>query len=179
MDDSNLFTRRYLLTGTLVGSAMNISHQVSSHTAGSDSMQQWNDKTISLIDRYITAWNARDDGSLVAELFIDGGIYQDMSNHQLKTQIIGHQNIKDFVSRQFQAFPDLTLQVITRGSGHVEFEYQGTNTGPFTFIDPEVVTGKRLRIQTVHVLDITANDELAAVREYYDGADLLRQLGLP
>lgn len=124
--------------------------------------------------RYFDAWNARDSAAVLASL-TPGGTYADPTTGGP----ISGAALKANVEALWAAFPDLSFEIVSEaetGGGRVAAEWvmRGTNSGPFRGLPP---TGKAITLPGSDFID-TEGGLVSAVRGYFDGGTMLRQLGL-
>ena len=92
----------------------------------------------------LDAWNRHDADALVA-VYAEGGTYH---NPRMDHPLTG-KAIADFVKSVWTAFPDMSLEIISRGDtggGLVAIQWvlHGTHTGPFNGRHPAYRSHRRL-----------------------------------
>ena len=130
---------------------------------------------VELQDAYLRAWNEHDPEA-VAAFFTDDAVYAD---HGAGTEAVGREEIHRHVETVLTAFPDLEFELLksTHGPDFTCGEWRATMTHLGDF-DGLAATGRRLESSGVDVATINGDDRLTRVTSYYDGAALMRQLGL-
>ncbi len=67
---------------------------------------------------------------------------------------------------------------VADGTVVIELTWRGTHTGPLKMADGEIpATGKKIEIRACQVTEV-ANGKAKVMRQYYDMATLLQQLGV-
>src|SRR5215210_1090058 len=128
-----------------------------------------------LMSAYLAAWNARDAGR-IASFFADGAVYED---HGAGTTARGRGEIEAHVTRGHDAFPDLHFDLVRAAHGEDftagEWRSRMTHTGSFDGLAP---TGKAVESSGVDVATLNEAGEIVHLASYYDGAAIMRSLGL-
>ena len=124
---------------------------------------------------YLEAWNSHDPDA-VAAFFTADAVYDDRGAGEVA---LGSAAIRAHAARVVEAFPDLRFE-ITRtaaGDGFVCGEWQATMThrGNFSGL---AATGRRAQSAGVDVASLDADDRITHLVSYYDGAAIMRDLGL-
>ena len=122
----------------------------------------------------VDAWNTHDPERVVA-LLTEDHVYEDVTfgavNH-------GPAETRQFFAGAFAAFPDihfaLTAAVGGGEHGAIEWTMTGTHLGDMPGLP---ATGKAFNVRGATVFEATG-DKVRAVRDYWDFATMLRQLGL-
>jgi steroid delta-isomerase-like uncharacterized protein len=123
---------------------------------------------------YFDAWNRRSPEGIVAAIK-PGGTYQDpMTGGPLVGPAIAQ-----YSGALFEAFPDLSFEIISEaetgpGSVAAQWMMRGTNTGPMQGAPP---TGKAIALAGADFIEVSG-DKVAAVKGYFDTAEVPRQLGM-
>jgi steroid delta-isomerase-like uncharacterized protein len=113
--------------------------------------------------RYLDAWNRHDADAIVA-IYAEGGTYHTPRlDHVLKGQAIA-----DWAKSVWAAYPDMRLEVISRGDtggGLVasQLVLHGTHTGPFMDGTPPTFTqveGDKIRSEHVYLDRQTVAEQL-------------------
>jgi steroid delta-isomerase-like uncharacterized protein len=127
----------------------------------------------SIAQRWVDAWNTHDVQRILACLTADAS-YEDLPlgavNH-------GHAEARQFIETGWAAFPDLRFELnasaISSSHGTAEWTMSGTHQGDFPGLP---ATGKTFSVRGVSVLEL-AGDKIRRVRDYWDFATVLQQLG--
>lgn len=125
--------------------------------------------------RSIDAWNRRDSGAVIA-LYAEGATYHTPRlDHVLKGKALA-----DFIKSVFTAYPDIRLEVISRGDaggGLVasQLVLHGTHTGPF--MDGTPPTGRTVAYPLASFAKIEG-DKIRSEHIYLDRQTVAEQLGL-
>jgi steroid delta-isomerase-like uncharacterized protein len=124
---------------------------------------------------YLGAWNAHDPQA-VAAFFEADAVYAD---HGAGTEAVGYEAILRHVEDVVTAFPDLEFELLksTHGPDFTcgEWRARMTHRGELFGLAP---TGRRLESSGVDVATLNPEGMLIRVTSYYDGAAIMRQLGL-
>ncbi|WP_044044226.1 ester cyclase [Caballeronia insecticola] len=125
------------------------------------------------IDRFLAGWSH--DLPTLMTLFSDDVAYRD---EPLKAQMNGKDELKDFASSFFSAFPDVefaanspAIQSADRAA--VVWRATGTHDGKLLDVDP---SGKTIDVAGVSVMEFKDGKIVRNV-DYWDLATLLRQIG--
>ena len=127
-----------------------------------------------IAQRWVDGWNSHDVTRILACLTPDA-IYEDLPlaavNH-------GHDEARAFIETGWAAFPDLgftlTASAIGAAGGTAEWTMSGTQRGDLPGLP---ATGKSFSVRGVSVIEL-AGDRIRAVRDYWDYATVLQQLGV-
>jgi steroid delta-isomerase-like uncharacterized protein len=128
----------------------------------------------SIAQRWVDGWNSHDVTRILACLTADA-VYEDLPlgavNH-------GHDEARQFIEFGWAAFPDLRFELtgtaIRDGGGTAEWTMLGTQKGDLPGLP---ATGKSFSVRGVSVMEL-AGDQIRAVRDYWDYATVLQQLGV-
>jgi steroid delta-isomerase-like uncharacterized protein len=110
---------------------------------------------------------------------VDEVYAQEIVRHDcgLPEDIVGLENIKNYLENFFNAFPDLDIAVdetIVEGKKLVQrWTLTGTNTGSMGDMSP---TGKSVRFSGVSIVHM-ANGKAAEIWDFYNALDMYQQLG--
>jgi steroid delta-isomerase-like uncharacterized protein len=130
---------------------------------------------IELLDAYLGAWNAHDPRA-VAEFFTADAVYAD---HGAGQEACGREEILRHVEAVIHAFPDLEFELIkaTHGADFTcgEWHARMTHLGDLYGLR---ATGRRLESSGVDVATLNSDGGVTRLTSYYDGAAIMRQLGL-
>ena len=94
----------------------------------------------------------------------------------------GGESIRAYFERMGKAFPDiqLTASLVIEDQDVVVAEWRSriTHTGSFTMADGGEIAAKGNTVEVAGVIVGTVRDgKFASLRDYYDAADLMKQLG--
>ena len=124
---------------------------------------------------YLEAWNRR-DADAVAAFFADDAVYDDQGAGQIAR---GRDQIRAHVARVHAAFPDLHFELVRAAHGDDftagEWRSAMTHLGEFDGLGP---TGRAVESRGVDVASLDADDRIVRLDSYYDGAAVMRALGL-
>jgi steroid delta-isomerase-like uncharacterized protein len=124
---------------------------------------------------YLAAWNAR-DADRVAGFFAAGAVYEDTG---AGITARGRAQIREHVARVHGAFPDLhfALERAAHGADFTAGEWRSrmTHTGSFDGLAP---TGRVVESSGVDVATLNEAGQIIHLASYYDGAGIMRALGL-
>jgi steroid delta-isomerase-like uncharacterized protein len=124
---------------------------------------------------YVGAWNAHDPDA-VAAFFAPTAVYDDRGASQLAT---GREAIRAHAAAVMAAFPDLRFEIVrvAHGDGFStgEWRAQMTHRGDLLGL---AGTGRRAESAGVDVATLDGDGLITHLVSYYDGAALMRDLGL-
>ncbi len=135
------------------------------------------DTAEAVVQAYLAAWNAHDSAAAAA-FFADGVVYYDAS---VGTPVEGRDAAKTGVIDNFlTAVPDAVwtmkgAPVVDDGSVAFEWEFSGTNTGPWG--DGTPATGKPFAFTGASVFRVK-DGAIVSQSDYYDALGFYKQLGL-
>ena len=130
---------------------------------------------LEIAQRSFDAWNRQDADAILA-LYAEGGTYHTPRlDHVLKGQAIA-----DWAKSVFTAYPDMRLEVISRGDiggGLVacQLVLHGTHTGPF--MDGTPPTGRTVAYPLASFTQVEG-DKIRSQYVYLDRQTVAEQLGL-
>jgi steroid delta-isomerase-like uncharacterized protein len=130
---------------------------------------------LDVTQRQLDAYNAHDPDALMA-LYTEGATYHTPRfDHPLKGQALA-----DFFKSLFKAYPDLRLEVISRGDvggGLIarQLVLHGTHTGPF--MDGTPATGRKVAYPIATFTQVEG-DKIRSEHVYVDRQTVAEQLGL-
>jgi steroid delta-isomerase-like uncharacterized protein len=124
---------------------------------------------------YLAAWNAR-DADLIASFFTEDAVYADTGAGVVAR---GRDRIRAHVARVHAGFPDLRFELVraAHGDGFTAGEWRSrmTHAGSFDGLAP---TGKVVESSGVDVATLNDDTRIVHLTSYYDGAAIMRALGL-
>jgi len=116
---------------------------------------------------------------------IGSGLSDDVTRRlpRLPEPTKGVEAVKGIFKTTFDAFPDATVEFVTQvvEGDHcvVEYVLNGTHTGVLEGgPQPIPPTGKSLRLNGVMIVKVGSDGKIIEMREYYDMATMMAQLGL-
>jgi steroid delta-isomerase-like uncharacterized protein len=128
-----------------------------------------------LMGEYLTAWNDR-DADHIASFFAEDAVYDDRGAGAVAT---GREQIRQHAARVHRGFPDLSFELVRSAHGESftagEWRSRMTHRGEFAGLAP---TGRRLESAGVDVATLDDEGRIVHLVSYYDGAALMRSLGL-
>lgn len=128
-----------------------------------------------LMRAYLAAWNGRDAGR-IAGFFAEDAVYEDRG---AGTIVRGREQIRDHAARVHAGFPDLRFELVRAAHGEDftagEWRSRMTHTGSFDGLAP---TGKVVESSGVDVATLDGQGQIVHLASYYDGAEIMRHLGL-
>ncbi len=123
------------------------------------------------IERLFAGWNSHDPDK-VAAAFTEDGVYEDVTAAQVSR---GRAEIRKWAEGGFGAFENMKMEAVSssyhNGRGVTEWIWSATEKGLFK-------TGKSFSVRGVSVYEVRKG-KLSRYREYYDGAAIMKQIGLP
>jgi steroid delta-isomerase-like uncharacterized protein len=138
-------------------------------------------QTKSKVDRdqlmrdYLAAWNDR-DAERISSFFSADATYDDRGAGAVAH---GRDAIREHAARVHNAFPDLEFELIRAAHGEDftagEWRSRMTHRGNF---DGVVATGRVVQSAGVDVATLNEAGEIIHLDSYYDGAAIMRDLGL-
>jgi steroid delta-isomerase-like uncharacterized protein len=124
---------------------------------------------------YLDAWNSHDPDA-VAAFFAPNALYEDTGAGERPR---GRDAIRDHVAAVMAAFPDLRFELVRAAHGEDftagEWRSEMTHTGAISGLEP---SGRVVRSAGVDVATLDGEDRIAHLASYYDGAAILRDLGI-
>jgi steroid delta-isomerase-like uncharacterized protein len=128
-----------------------------------------------LMGEYLAAWNAR-DAERIASFFTENAVYDDRGASVVAR---GRNQIRAHASRVHAAFPDLRFDLVRAAYGEDfsagEWRSRMTHSGSFDGLAP---TGRLVESSGVDVATLDADERIVHLVSYYDGAEIMRALGL-
>jgi steroid delta-isomerase-like uncharacterized protein len=127
-----------------------------------------------IVEQWQDAWNSHDVERILACLSEDA-VYEDVPTGRINRT---HEEARQFIEAGWAAFPDLRFEYaaasVTGEHGTSEWTMMGTHWGDFPGLP---ATGKAFSVRGVSVLELSG-DKIRTVRDYWDFATVLRQLGV-
>ena len=124
---------------------------------------------------YLAAWNGR-DADRIASFFSDDAVYDDRGAGEVAR---GRKQNRDHAARIHRGFPDLSFELVraAHGDGFTAGEWRSrmTHLGEFSGL---AATGRELESSGVDVATLDDEGRIVHLVSYYDGASLMRSLGL-
>jgi steroid delta-isomerase-like uncharacterized protein len=128
-----------------------------------------------LMRDYLAAWNAR-DAARIASFFAPDAVYDDRGAGDLAR---GAAEIEAHAARVHAAFPDLRFELVRAAHGDDftagEWRSRMTHRGEIDGLAP---TGRTVESSGVDVATVDGGGRIVHLVSYYDGAELLRGLGV-
>jgi steroid delta-isomerase-like uncharacterized protein len=128
-----------------------------------------------LMRAYLGAWNDR-DADAIASFFTDDAVYAD---HGAGATARGRDGIREHAARVHTGFPDLRFELVraAHGDDFTAGEWRSTMThlGDFEGLRP---TGRVVESSGVDVATVDGEGRIVRLDSYYDGAEIMRDLGL-
>ena len=128
-----------------------------------------------LMRDYLAAWNAR-DAERIASFFTEEAVYDDRGAGEVMR---GPAQIRAHASRVHAAFPDLSFELVRAAHGDRftagEWRSRMTHRGE---IEGLAATGKVVESGGVDVATLDSEGRITHLVSYYDGATILRDLGV-
>jgi steroid delta-isomerase-like uncharacterized protein len=130
--------------------------------------------TPQVVQQWVDAWNARDVERVLACL-ADGAIYEDVPLGAINRTAA---ETRQFIAAAWSAFPDLRFELMSAVGDDThaiaEWNMLGTHRGDFPGLP---ATGRTFEVRGVSIMEL-AGDRIARIRDYWDFATALRQLGV-
>lgn len=124
---------------------------------------------------YLDAWNAR-DAARIASFFTEDAVYDDRGAGAL---VRGREQIRAHAARVHGAFPDLKFELVRAAHGDDftagEWRSRMTHRGEIDGLRP---TGRVVESGGVDVATLDPDGRIVHLVSYYDGAEVLRDLGV-
>ena len=128
-----------------------------------------------LMRDYLAAWNAR-EAARVASFFSPEAVYEDRGAGAVAR---GPAEIEAHAARVHSAFPDLRFELVRAAHGDDftagEWRSRMTHRGEIDGLAP---TGRVVESAGVDVATLDASDSITHLVSYYDGAEIMRELGV-
>ncbi|MGH2956583.1 MAG: ester cyclase [Solirubrobacterales bacterium] len=128
-----------------------------------------------LMREYLAAWNAR-DAARIASFFTDDAVYEDRGAGAVAR---GPAEIEAHAARVHAAFPDLHFELLRAAHGGDftagEWRSRMTHRGEIDGLAP---TGRVVESAGVDVATLDAENRVVHLVSYYDGAEIMRALGV-
>ena len=133
------------------------------------------ERRAALNEAYLSAWNSH-DAEAVGAFFASGALYDDRGAAEVAH---GPEEIAAHAARVFAAFPDLRFEIkrIAEGEDFSAGEWRATMTHEGDLFGL-AATGRRLTAEGVDVATFREDDLITHLVSYYDGAAMMRDLGL-
>lgn len=129
----------------------------------------------SLMSDYLAAWNSHDPEQ-VAAFFTPHATYDDRGAAEIAR---GRTLIRAHVAGVIEAFPDLEFEVVRAAHGDDftagEWRARMTHRGNLAGLAP---TGRSVESAGVDVATLDTEGQITHLVSYYDGAAIMRELGL-
>jgi steroid delta-isomerase-like uncharacterized protein len=133
------------------------------------------ERRAALNEAYLNAWNSH-DAQAVGAFFAPGAVYDDRGAAEVAR---GPEEIAAHATRVFAAFPDLRFEIKRIGEGEDfsagEWRAEMTHEGELFGL---AATGRRITAEGVDVATFGEDDLITHLVSYYDGAAMMRDLGL-
>jgi steroid delta-isomerase-like uncharacterized protein len=128
-----------------------------------------------LVVDYLAAWNSHDPARVGAFL-APGALYEDTG---AGVTVRGPDQLREHAAGVLRAFPDLRFELVrvAAGEGFVAGEWRAemTHRGELDGLRP---SGRRVRSAGVDVATLDEDGRVTHLVSHYDGAAIMRQLGL-
>jgi steroid delta-isomerase-like uncharacterized protein len=128
-----------------------------------------------LMRAYLGAWNDR-DSKRIASFFREDAVYAD---HGAGAVARGRDGIRAHAARVHAGFPDLRFELVRAAHGEDftagEWRSAMTHLGAFEGLAP---TGRVVKSNGVDVATLDDAGKISRLDSYYDGAEIMRDLGL-
>ena len=128
-----------------------------------------------LMQDYLAAWNDR-DAVRVASFFTEEAVYEDRG---AGTVLHGRAEIEAHAARVHAGFGDLKFELVRAAHGDDftagEWRSRMTHTGSFEGL---AATGGEVESAGVDVATLDGEGRIRHLASYYDGAEIMRDLGL-
>jgi steroid delta-isomerase-like uncharacterized protein len=128
-----------------------------------------------LMRDYLAAWNAR-DADRIASFFSEDAVYDDRGAGMIARGRVG---IRDHAARVHAGFPDLQFELVRAAHGEDfsagEWRSRMTHAAEFDGLAP---TGRTVESGGVDVATLDGEGRIVHLASYYDGAAIMRDLGL-
>ncbi|MBC8160865.1 MAG: nuclear transport factor 2 family protein [Roseiflexaceae bacterium] len=171
-------TRRTFLgaVGASAGAALLSAYPVERASAGQDSDQRNSRAVPRIVRQWAAAWNAHDPERMVT-LFTNDGVYEDLA---FEARFQGKEGVALWVLITNASIGDAKIEIVDafqRGNrAAAMWTFSGTDIGAIAPHLPP--TGKSFSLPVVSFFELKSS-LIRHVRDSYNLATLLRQLGLP
>jgi steroid delta-isomerase-like uncharacterized protein len=124
---------------------------------------------------YLAAWNDR-DAERIASFFTPDAVYRDQGAGVIAR---GREEIREHAAGVHRGFPDLHFELVRAAHGEDftagEWRSRMTHSGSFDGLAP---TGRVVESSGVDVATLDDAGRIVELASYYDGAAIMRRLGL-
>lgn len=127
-----------------------------------------------VIQKWADAWNTADAAGM-AELFTENGVYQDFA---FGARIEGKAGVAAWVELTLQNIPDTRGVILDAFKVGDRAAVQWTFSGTPIRMGPVEGTGRSFSVPATSVF-VLEGDRIRSVHDYYNRAEIFRQLGLP
>jgi steroid delta-isomerase-like uncharacterized protein len=128
-----------------------------------------------LMQAYLDAWNSHEPAA-VAAFFAPDGVYDDRG---ARVVVRGTDEIREHVASVQASFSDLRFELVRAAHGEDftagEWRAEMTHSGALEGLK---ATGRRVTSEGVDVATLDSEGRIAHLVSYYDGAEIMRDLGL-
>jgi steroid delta-isomerase-like uncharacterized protein len=124
---------------------------------------------------YLGAWNDR-DAERIASFFAEDAVYED---HGAGATALGREGIRNHAARVHAGFPDLRFDLVraAHGGDFTAGEWRSVMTH-LGDLEGLAATGRAVQSSGVDVATLDDAGLIARLDSYYDGAAIMRDLGL-
>jgi steroid delta-isomerase-like uncharacterized protein len=128
-----------------------------------------------LMQAYLEAWNLHDPDAVVA-FFATDAVYDDRGADVVCRGIF---EIRAHVAAVEAAFPDIRFELVrsAHGSDFTAAEWTATMTHEGE-LDELAASGRQVKAAGIDVATLDEHSRISHLASYYDGAAIMRQLGL-
>jgi steroid delta-isomerase-like uncharacterized protein len=123
--------------------------------------------------QWMNAWNSKDPRAM-ADLFTEDGSYEDLA-FQAKFQ--GKEGVAAWVQLTADIMPDLNVEITDAFQSGDKIAVRWTFTGTPLSLGPIQGTGKTFSVPAASIIEVK-DGRIASVTDFYNLANLFRQLGL-
>lgn len=127
-----------------------------------------------VVQRWMDAWNNADAEGMAA-LFTETGVYQDFA---FGARVEGQEGVAGWVELTVQNIPDARGEILDAFRVGDRAAVQWTFSGTPLRMGPVEGTGASFSVPVTSVL-VLEGDRIRAVHDYYNRAEIFRQLDLP
>nr|WP_052479049.1 nuclear transport factor 2 family protein [Kibdelosporangium sp. MJ126-NF4]CEL21747.1 hypothetical protein [Kibdelosporangium sp. MJ126-NF4]CTQ92527.1 hypothetical protein [Kibdelosporangium sp. MJ126-NF4] len=173
-------TARRLLTAVALAAGVTLASLPTSVAQTSETVNATHDnrQVPRIVQQWANAWNKGDAAALGA-LFTQDGTYTD---HAFQASFTGPAGVRQWVAITTDSIKPLKVTVASafRSGDHVSvtWTFSGTFTDNSPFEPPHNPAGRSFSVPATSVFTLR-HDRIKSVADFYNLADLLRQVGLP